>query len=210
MKNKKKILLSIISFIFIILLTIIIINNKKEKVSSIKSPYVGQEKRGIKAISQEDIKGLLAGTGTPFGGMAKPAELNGYPGPRHVLDAFDTGEFDLSNEQYGKISDLYEEMKIQAIELGKKIIDIEKEIDDAFSGKKITDSFLEKKVSESVILYGELRVVHLKYHLLMVKILTQEQIENYNNLRGYTKDGGPCENIPKGHDSELWKKHNNC
>ena len=67
--------------------------------SVIQSPYVGQETRGIKALSQADIEGLLAGAGTPFGGMAKPAELNGYPGPRHVLDAVEAGEFDLTTDQ---------------------------------------------------------------------------------------------------------------
>jgi hypothetical protein len=37
-------------------------------------------------LSQTDIESLQNGTGDAFGGMAKLAELNGYPGPRHVLD----------------------------------------------------------------------------------------------------------------------------
>ncbi len=65
--------------------------------SAIRSPYVGQEARGIKALSQDDVEGLLAGAGSPFGGMAKPAELNGYPGPRHVLDAVKAVEFELTD-----------------------------------------------------------------------------------------------------------------
>ncbi len=177
--------------------------------SAIHSPYAGQEARGIKALSQDDIEGLLAGAGTPFGGMAKPAELNGYPGPRHVLDAYDAGEFQLTNEQHKQIEALYEEMRSEAIELGEKIIDIEKGIDDAFTGKTITNAFLQEKVKESADLYGQLRVVHLKYHLSMVEILTPQQVEKYNELRGYTS-GDPCENIPEGHDPEMWKLHNNC
>ena len=177
--------------------------------SAIHSPYAGQEARGIKALSQDDIEGLLAGAGTPFGGMAKPAELNGYPGPRHVLDAYDAGEFQLTNEQHKQIEALYEEMRSEAIELGEKIIDIENEIDDAFTGKTITNTFLQEKVKESADLYGQLRVVHLKYHLSMVEILTPQQVEKYNELRGYTS-GDPCENIPEGHDPEMWKLHNNC
>lgn len=177
--------------------------------SAIHSPYAGQEARGIKALSQDDIEGLLAGAGTPFGGMAKPAELNGYPGPRHVLDAYDADEFQLSNEQHEQIEALYEEMRSQAIELGTKIIDIEKAIDDAFTSGTITDAFLQEKVTESAELYGQLRVVHLKYHLSMVEILTPQQVEQYNELRGYTS-GNPCENIPEGHDPEMWKLHNNC
>ncbi len=76
--------------------------------SAIYSQYAGQEIRGIKALSQDDIEGLLAGAGTPFGGMAKPAELNGYPGPRHVLDAVEAGEFKLTSDQEEQIEALYE------------------------------------------------------------------------------------------------------
>ena len=177
--------------------------------SAIHSPYAGQELRGIKALSQEDIEGLLAGAGTPFGGMAKPAELNGYPGPRHVLDAVEAGEFELTSGQQKQIEVLYEEMRLEAIELGQKIIDIEKTIDDAFVNGTITDQVLQEKVLESADLYGRLRIVHLKYHLSMVDILTPQQVAQYNEIRGYTS-GDPCENIPEGHDPEMWKLHNNC
>jgi Spy/CpxP family protein refolding chaperone len=177
--------------------------------SAVHSPYAGQEERGIKALSQSDIEGLLAGAGTPFGGMAKPAELNGYPGPRHVLDAYDAGEFELTNQQHEQIETLYEEMRSKAIALGKQIINLEKEIDGAFTDRIITEEFLQNKVSKSANLYGQLKVVHLEYHLSMVKILTPQQVEQYNELRGYVY-GDPCENIPEGHDAELWKMHNNC
>jgi hypothetical protein len=30
----------------------------------------------------------------------------------------------------------------------------------------------------------------------------------YNKLRGYSND--PCQNIPEGHNVEMWKKHNGC
>lgn len=177
--------------------------------SPLHSPYAGQEERGIKALSQSDIEGLLAGSGTPFGGMAKPAELNGYPGPRHVLDAYEAGEFELTKEQHEEIKTLYEAMRSKAIELGIQIIDIEKEIDNSFLDKTITEVFLQNKVSESTHLYGQLRFLHLKYHLSMVKILTPEQVEQYNELRGYTA-GDPCKNVPEGHDPKMWKLHNNC
>ncbi len=177
--------------------------------SAIHSPYAGQEVRGIKALSQEDIEGLLAGAGTPFGGMAKPAELNGYPGPRHVLDAVEAGEFEITSEQKVKIEALYEEMRAEAIELGEEIIIIEQAVDDEFVKGTITEDVLQEKIFESASLYGRLRVVHLKYHLSMVDILNLQQIEQYNDLRGYTL-GDPCEEIPEGHDPEMWKLHNNC
>lgn len=176
---------------------------------AIHSPYAGQEIRGIKALSQEDIAGLLAGAGTPFGGMAKPAELNRYPGPRHVLDAVETGEIELTDQQQAQIEALYEDMRLEAIALGEQIIDIEKAVDDAFQNGTITEELLQEKVVESAGLYGQLRFVHLKNHLSMVDILTPQQVAQYNELRGYTS-GDPCENVPEGHDPELWKLHNNC
>lgn len=180
------------------------------QTSAIHSLYAGQEARGIKALSQADIEGLLAGAGTPFGGMAKPAELNGYPGPRHVLDAIEAGEFEVTNEQKTQIENLYEKMKAQAIMLGKQIITIEQKIDEEFTNKTVTNESLQKNIAESAKIYEQLRFVHLKYHLQMVDILTPEQVEQYNLLRGYIGDNDPCENIPEGHDAELWKMHNDC
>ncbi len=172
------------------------------KKGAIHSPYAGQELRRIKSLSQEDIRGLLAGTGMPFGGMAKLAELNGYPGPRHVLDAYDAGELELTREQYKQIKVLYEKMRSEAIELGKRIIAIEKELNDAFAQKTITKALLQQKVEESAELYGQLRFVHLKYHLSMMKILTPQQIARYNQLRGYTAHRSH-KDIPEGHDPEM-------
>ena len=183
--------------------------SKTPDESAIHSPYAGQESRGIKALSQQDIEGLLAGAGTPFGGMAKPAELNGYPGPRHVLDAVEAGEFELTSGQQEQIEALYEEMRSEAIGLGGRIIDVEKAIDDAFLDGAMTEELLKEKVLESAGLYGQLRIVHLKYHLTTVDILTSQQVAQYNELRGYTS-GDPCENIPEGHDPEMWKLHNDC
>ena len=214
MRQSKIFIGIVISIVVIIIVGVIIYQQyftilETPDESAIHSPYAGQEIRGIKALSQEDIEGLLAGAGTPFGGMAKPAELNGYPGPRHVLDAVEAGEFELANGQKEQIEALYEEMRSEAIELGKKIIDTEKAIDDAFMSGTITEEFLEAKIIKSASLYGQLRIVHLKYHLSMVDILTSQQVEQYNELRGYTS-GDPCANIPEGHDPEMWKIHNNC
>ena len=178
--------------------------------SAIRSPYAGQEKRGIKALPQADVEGLLAGAGTPFGGMAKPAELNGYPGPRHVLDAVEAGEFEITEGQEAQIEELYEEMKAQSIALGEKIISIEQRIDDEFANQSITIGSLRENTANSADVYGQLRFVHLKYHLQMMDILTPDQVERYNTLRGYIGSDDPCEGVPEGHDPDLWKMHNGC
>jgi hypothetical protein len=46
-------------------------------------PYAGMQARPIKALSAEQIADLKAGRGMS---LALAAELNGYPGPRHVLE----------------------------------------------------------------------------------------------------------------------------
>ncbi len=46
-----------------------------------QSPYAGMQARPIKALSAEQIADLKAGRGLS---LALAAELNGYPGPRHV------------------------------------------------------------------------------------------------------------------------------
>ena len=187
----------------------LIIPMSTSEENTIHSKYAGQEDREITSLSQEDIDGLLVGAGTPFGGMAKSAELNGYPGPRHVLDAAAFGEFELTQKQQEQIQTLYEKMRLESVDLGKQILDIEKEIDDAFANKIITEKSLQEKTSQSADLYGKLRFVHLKYHLFMIEILTSQQVEKYNDLRGYAS-GNPCDSITEGHDPEMWKMHNDC
>lgn len=176
--------------------------------STIHSQYAGEETRGIKSLSKLDIEGLQTGAGTALGGLAKLAELNGYPGPRHVLDAIDAGEFEATPQQKKTIQQLYDEMRPQAIDIGLRLVEVERELNDAFVQKSISEASLQNKLEESARIYAELRFVHLKYHIAMMTVLTPDQIANYNELRGYTSD--PCKNIPEGHDTELWNRHNNC
>ena len=50
------------------------------------SPYAGEEAREIRTLSEEDIRQLKNGEGW---GLAKAAELNGVPGPAHLLEIAD-------------------------------------------------------------------------------------------------------------------------
>ena len=67
-----------------------------------ESPYVGQESRGIKALSPEDVDAYLAGKGM---GLAKAAELNGYPGPAHVLEL--ASQLSLTSDQRARTQALF-------------------------------------------------------------------------------------------------------
>lgn len=161
------------------------------------SPYSGQQIREIKALSPDDISDYLKGEGM---GLAKAAELNHYPGPRHVLDL--SSELNLSEEQRLKTEKIYNAMHESAVRLGKQIVEKEKALDALFNTGSINNKNLEELVRDIARLQGELRVVHLHAHLEMKQILTKEQVEKYDNLRGY----GSAENL-KSIDHHKHGKH---
>ena len=169
-----------------------------------KSKYVGEEKREIKSLSESDIEELENGKGW---GFAKAAELNGVPGPIHLLEM--KKEIRLSSEQIQKIEDIYQKMKKQAIPLGLELIELERRLNNHFANRTITDNLLHELLGEIVQVRKKLRYAHLSAHLKTPDILTFEQITLYNELRGYSSND-PCDNIPEGHDPEMWKKHHNC
>ncbi|HEX6281448.1 MAG TPA: hypothetical protein VFZ67_04415 [Nitrososphaera sp.] len=156
--------------------------------SSQTSPYAGQELGDIKSLSDNDIQSLQNGTGEAFGGMAKLAELNGYPGPRHVLDM--ASELQLTDRQRMEIELIYQNMSSKAKSIGAAIIAIEQDMDRAFANKTITEEKLKLMLDKSANLYGQLRFVHLSAHLDTVQILIMEQIQMYNTMRGYDSSGG--------------------
>jgi len=170
------------------------------------SEYVGQESRRIKSLSDSDILDIQAGAGW---GLAKVAELNGVPGPAHVLELQD--KIELSDDQKEQIELLFDQMKAEAIQNGEKYIEIERILDDRFKTAVPDSKELEALVTQAGAVRAQLRFVHLNAHLKTVNVLSKEQIETYNSLRGYSStDSDPCKNIPTGHSEAMWKKHNGC
>lgn len=149
------------------------------------SPYAGQETRAIKALAEDEVEALLDGDGM---GFAKVAELNHYPGPRHVLDLSETLE--LTADQLHRTESVFESMRESAVALGQRIVDAEARLDDEFSNRTIDRSSLEAQLTEIARLNGELRATHLLAHLEMVEILTSHQIARYDSLRGYADHAG--------------------
>jgi Spy/CpxP family protein refolding chaperone len=144
------------------------------------SPYAGMERRAIKALSQQEIAELDAGRGM---GLAMAAELNGYPGPAHVLEL--AAALDLSAEQQAKTKALFEAMKRETIPIGKRIIAEERALDRLFADKQATAAAIEAATARIATLRGELRAAHLRYHLAMAKLLSPSEIARYAELRGY-------------------------
>ena len=145
------------------------------------SAYAGQENQAIKALSDEDVQSYLNGEGM---GLAKAAELNGFPGPKHILEIKD--KLNLTPEQESAVQNSFEQMKSEAVSLGKKIVEKEKELDKLFSDNGISSEVVATKTREISELQGNLRNVHLRAHLEMKKTLSSEQIDIYKKTRGYT------------------------
>ena len=172
--------------------------------SSQISPYSGQEIRVIKSLSDNDVQSLQNGTGEAFGGIAKLAELNGYPGPRHVLDI--AQELQLTDRQRMEIELIYQNMSNNAKSIGSAIIAVEQDMDEAFANKTITEEDLIALLDKSANLYGQLRFVHLSAHLDTAQIMTTEQIQMYNEMRGY--DGDSIDNSSvSNNDNRTHQQH---
>src|SRR5262245_49661752 len=148
--------------------------------SETKSSYAGQENRAVKSLSQDEIDGYRAGRGM---GLARPAELNHYPGPRHVLDMAE--QLSLTNAQVKAAQAIYERMHSAAVPLGAAFVDAEAGLDAAFASSSIDTVALASLVKEASRLEGELRFVHLKAHVELRAVLTPEQVARYDALRGY-------------------------
>ena len=144
------------------------------------STYRGQEGREIKALSVEEIDSLQAGDGM---GLAKAAELNRYPGPRHVLQLAEALE--LSEEQRAQTQEAFDRMKERAVALGSAIVEKERALDRMFRDRDIDREKLEAAVHEIANLQGKLRLAHLEAHLELESVFNHDQIARYIELRGY-------------------------
>lgn len=142
--------------------------------------YAGQERREIKALSAEETEQLLTGQGM---GLARAAELNSYPGPRHVLDLAD--KLNLSAAQRAATQKAFEAMRAEAVRLGKLIVEGERELDALFARGGADAAGVRRATDRIAQLQGRLRAAHLAAHLEMRRTLTPEQIRKYDELRGY-------------------------
>lgn len=116
-------------------------------------------------------------------GFALAAELNGYPGPKHVLEHAET--LALSGAQLAETRRLFDEMRAESVALGKALVQKESELDALFAEERIDESSLRAVVGAIAELQGRLRAAHLKHHLKMKTLLSPQQLAKYEGLRGY-------------------------
>jgi hypothetical protein len=144
------------------------------------SPYAGEQTRDIKALSREDIDELLRGGGW---GLAKAAELNGMPGPSHVLDM--ASKLGLSVEQIETTRKVRDAMLSEAKAIGERFVRKEAELEARFRAGDIAEPELAARVSEIQALRAKLRTAHLSAHIEMTGVLSADQVGRYAALRGY-------------------------
>lgn len=168
-----------------------------------RTPYAGMQNRVIKSLSESDIKDLRRGAGW---GLALPAELNGMPGPLHLLELEDA--IPLARDQVPRIQALVEDMRRAAIPAGERLIAAEAAIEAAFAKGTVEEVSLRRLLAEAESARTELRFIHLSQHYKVARILEPEQIRRYNVLRGYAED--PCKKVPEGHNPEMYRRHMGC
>ncbi len=169
-----------------------------------QSPYAGMEDREIKSLSAEDIADLRAGRGW---GLALAAELNGVPGPAHLLELRE--EIGLSPEQVSAIEAIFAAMQAEAQAAGERLIAAEAAIEAGFRAGGLTPEALRDLIDTAAEARAELRFIHLSRHLETPPLLTADQIARYADLRGYGA-ADPCATVPEGHDPAMWRRHNTC
>ena len=160
------------------------------------APYAGQQARDFKSLSAEDVAALRAGQGW---GLAKSAELNGYPGPLHVLQLADG--LALSHQQRARVRAVFDAMQASAKAVGQEYLAAEQAVDRAFADGTATAETISRLTAAAGRLRAKLRAVHLAAHIETTPLLTPHQRARYEALRGYAgKDDG-------GHRHQGLHKH---
>ena len=145
------------------------------------SPYAGEAEREVAGLSAEDLAELRRGGGW---GLALPAELNGVPGPAHLLEMGDA--IGLSAEQAAAIGAIEEAMRRDAMAAGARLIEAERALDAAFRDGVPNGAALRRRVEKAGAAQARLRLVHLAAHLAVAEVVSPEQAARYARMRDTT------------------------
>ncbi len=145
------------------------------------SPYADQaHDPTLVSLTPDQVVGYREGQGL---GFAKAAELQGYPGPKHVLEL--DAALELTAEQRAQTQALFDAMQADAQRLGALFLEQEAALNGLFAAQE-ADSAAVAQLAETIgQVEGQLRAAQLQAHLEMVEVLTPEQVAHYQTLRGY-------------------------
>lgn len=144
------------------------------------APYAGLDRREVKSLSEQGLTDLRAGKGM---GVALPAELQGYPGPTHVLELAD--KLNLTPDQRARIAQLHREMRSEAIKAGEILISTEHAVDQFFASGSVGETALLTVTRQAAEARAQVRFAHLRFHLSTKAVLSAEQLAIYGKARGY-------------------------
>jgi Spy/CpxP family protein refolding chaperone len=144
------------------------------------SPYVGFETREVKTLSTEKQEGLKRGASLNY---ALAAEMNGYPSPLHVLELAD--QLGLDADQKKRAQVIFDKLRRDAVTSGEALIAAEAHLDRIFELKQASYDRVDAQTAVIAAQEARLRAVHLNAHISMNEVLSPEQRESYDRLRGY-------------------------
>jgi Spy/CpxP family protein refolding chaperone len=140
--------------------------------------HAGQATPEIKSLSATEVQGYLEGREM---GLAKAAELNGYPDPAHVLEL--ATQLQLTPHQRSKAEHLKRSVRVAA-RLGHWLVEAERRLNLVFAKGEADDEKITVLVRQIGGLEAEIRLVHLRADIDMRKVLTADQIKKYEQERG--------------------------
>lgn len=157
------------------------------------SSYAHTQSDEIPTLTAEELAQLRNGDGM---GLARPAELNHFPGPKHVLEMADA--LDLTEAQALLIEQIRMDMNARAIEKGLEIIEGERHLAALFESGEAKIADVERITSHLGVRRGELQMIHLAAHIETRNQLSADQVAKYDGLRGYaeTPVGGDSPSTP--------------
>ena len=144
------------------------------------SPYAHTQSAEFATLTPDEVRELRNGDGM---GLARAAELNSFPGPRHLLDL--KAALDLTWEQIARIEAIHAKMKTSAIAKGEAILQAESHLANLFATGRPTAAETTRMTEHLGIMRGQLQAIHLLAHIESTRELTAKQIERYDRLRGY-------------------------
>ena len=144
------------------------------------SPYAHARSAEVSSLTPDEVRELQNGEGM---GLARAAELNRFPGPRHLLDL--RLELDLDHAQIERIEAIHKKMRTRAIAKGKDILKAEFHLANLFASGQPAAAEVKRITEHLGIMRGQLRAIHLIAHIESTRELRSGQIEGYDRLRGY-------------------------
>ena len=144
------------------------------------SPYAHGQSSEVSSLTASEVRELRNGEGM---GLARAAELNHFPGPKHLLEL--VSELDLDQAQVERIEAIHQRMKGQAVAKGEEILEAESRLANLFASGQPSVTKLRRMTEHLGIMRGQLQAIHLLAHIESAGVLADEQIEAYDRLRGY-------------------------